>query len=204
MSIDSLDAVMLTAVFILPGFLIIGIIDSINPPKKRSEGIYFLKCLTLSIVNCACWSWAYSAVLNKELKQQFLYYLYIVLITLAGALALAIVISIVEQNCIINRLLSKLKVHSIHPIPTAWDYCFSKQTESFIIVTLTDGTQLFGWFSGDSFASSDADERDLFIEKGYKIDEDGKWFLDEESTGIYIPKDEIKYIELKNGGQPNE
>ena len=204
MSIESLDAVMLTAIFILPGFLMIGVMDSINPPKKRSEGVYFLKCLTLSIINCACWSWAYSFVLRKDFKQQFCYYLYIVLITVAGALVLAIIISIIEQRCIIKGLLSKLNVHFIHPVPTAWDYCFSNQQESFVIVTLTDGTQLFGWFSSNSFASSDADERDLFIEKGYKVGKDGKWFLDKESAGIYIPKDKIKFIELKKGGQPNE
>lgn len=204
MTIGSLDVFILTAIFVLPGFLVVGIMDSINPPKKRSDGTYFLKCLTLSIINLACWSWLYSLIFHLSLAQQFLYYLFATLATLIGAAVLALIIAIVVQRGVISRCLSRFKINAIHPIPTAWDYYFSKQKGSFIVVTLLDGTQLMGWFSTDSFASSDADERDLYVERGYKIGDGGDWLADEDSVGFYIPKGQIKHIEFKKGDQSNE
>lgn len=76
---------------------------------------------------------------------------------------------------------------------------FFNQGESFIIVTLTDDTKLYGWYSSASFTSSDPDERDVFVEIGYKLSEDGKWEEDAQSGGFYVPKGQIKYIEFKKG-----
>lgn len=55
-----------------------------------------------------------------------------------------------------------MRVNKIHPVPTAWDYYFSKQEEAWIIVTLKNGKTIYGKFSEHSFASSDAEERDLY------------------------------------------
>ena len=95
-------------------------------------------------------------------------------------------------------MLWKIKIRTIHTTPTAWDYLFSKQESGFVIVTLIDDQKLYGWYSSQSFTSSDPDERDIFIEKGYRIDGE-KWTLDEQSQGFYIAKDQIKVIEFKKG-----
>lgn len=67
-----------------------------------------------------------------------------------------------------------------------------------------DDTKLYGWYSSKSFASSDPDERDIFIELGYTLSSDGSWKEDSQSEGFYVPKDQIKYIEFKKGAQSNE
>ena len=58
---------------------------------------------------------------------------------------------------------------------------------------------MFGLYSYNSFTSSENEDRDIYVEKGYKIGETGEWIEDEESEGFYIPKNEIKYIEFKRG-----
>ena len=78
---------------------------------------------------------------------------------------------------------------------------FSRQEASFVIVTIVDGTLLYGWYSSNSFSSSDQEERDLFIEKAYSVNKEGIWELDTQSEGFYIPKDQIKYIEFKKGAK---
>lgn len=199
MTFENFDSVFLTAIFILPGFLINGVINAINPPKKDSDGIYFLKCLTFSIVNCACWSWLYSIIIRGDYSKPFLPWLLLVTVTIVGASLLAIGIAIFKQSSVAGKLLQKMHIKTIHSTPTAWDYFFSQQRPVFVIITLLDGTILRGWYSSRSFSSSDPDSRDLFVEVGYKIKEDGKWELDEDSEGFYVTKDQIKYIEFKKG-----
>lgn len=92
---------------------------------------------------------------------------------------------------------------TIDATPIAWDYYFSKQKSSFIIVTLLDDTKLYGWYSADSFASSDTEERDIYVEKGYKYSDNNGWEEDKDSGGFYIPKNQIKYIEFKTGEENN-
>lgn len=181
------------------------VIDSTNPPRSYSDGIYFMKCLSLSIVNCACWSWLYLIIINIEFKQLFLKWVVLLAITIAGAMLVALLLAVIKQRKITDKLLLKMRINTIHSTSTAWDYYFSKQKAAFVIITLMDGTTLRGWFSSDSFSSSDSKERDIYIEKGYRLNEIGAWELDTESNGVYISKGQIKYIEFKaKGTEDNE
>ena len=74
-----------------------------------------------------------------------------------------------------------------------------RSTVDAIIVTLTDDTKIKGWFSTNSFASSDSEERDLYIEDLYYDEGEQGWIEDTDSNGIYISKDQIKFIEFKKG-----
>lgn len=199
MTIESIDIVFYTAVFVLPGFVINSIIDSMNPPKKHNDGIFLLKCIGFSIINCAVWSWLYKLVLQCNCLSTWLHWVCLVSISIIGSTVIGIIISIIRQFQVGDRILSKIKINTINSTPTAWDYLFSKQTSEFIIITLSDDTKLYGWYSSKSFTSSDPDERDIFVEKGYRISEDGLWEIDNQSAGFYIPKEQIKYIELKKG-----
>ena len=198
--IDSFDVVFYTAVFVLPGFVINGIIDLTNPPKKHHDGIYLLKCIGLSLVSCAVWCWLYNIILECDKLSELWHWIFLILVSVIGSVFLGIVIAIIKQYQCIDFILSKLKINTIHTIPTAWDNLFFNQTGGFVIVTLLDDTRLYGWYSSNSFASSEQDERDIFIEIGYQISNDGTWHRDEQSGGFYIPKDQIKYIEFKMGG----
>ena len=193
--IESLDTVFYTAIFLLPGFLIINIIDSTNPPKRQFELTYILKCLLYSLINCACCSPLYSIIAN--IKCEFLYWLLFVTATILVAVVIGVIVSFIKQKNIIIRFLAKFNISSFPSTPTAWDYVFSKQESYFVIVTLNNGERVRGWYSNNSFASSDQDNKDLFIEKAFFYEKNGKWIEDKESSGLYIPGNQIKLIELK-------
>lgn len=199
MTLTSFEAVYCTVIFLLPGFIIKGIIDSAIPPKRKSDGIYFLECLMYSIVCCACCSWVYINIINSYFDELYKKWLLILVVTFLGAGIIGFIVIVIKNTGVIRKFFRYIHISIIHPTPTAWDYYFSQQKESYVIITLQDGTQLLGLYSYDSFASSENEERDIYVEKGYKIGETGEWIEDEESEGFYIPRDEIKYIEFKRG-----
>ena len=197
MLIESFDVVYYTSIFILPGFLIKGIINSLSPPKKTSEGIYFLSCLAYSICNCAIWSWLYNIIYSLHDCSPYWYWVLLVLTTIIGSTIIAVIVGIFKQKALFGKLLNKLHLNFINPIPTAWDYCFSKQESSWLIITTTDDKTILGLYADSSFASSEQEERDIYIERIYdKNDEDDVWIENERSNGIYISKDMIKTIEF--------
>lgn len=119
-----------------------------------------------------------------------------IVVTILGATIIAFLIGYIKQKGIIECVFSKLKVNKIHPIPSAWDYYFAKQEPAWIIVTLKSGRVIYGKYFQNSFASSDAEERDLYIEKTYTVDEELNWIDDERSKGVFISKDDIEIIEF--------
>lgn len=196
---DSIDAVFYTALFILPGYVITSIVNAFNPQGRLNESKFFLKCLLYSLVNLGVWCWAYSIVLNSTvLKSNFQWFL-LAAVTLAGSALLGLIIGIIKQKMPLSKLLNFCGLSTIHPTTLAWDYLFSKQESYYVIVKMDDDKIVRGWFSSNSFASSDPDNHDLYIEQCYG---EG-WSEDPQSRGIYIPGDQIKYIELKEGETDN-
>lgn len=196
MTIDSFEVVFYTCIFLLPGFIIKSIMDTLVPPIRHNDTKYFLSCLLYSIVNCAVWSWVY-LLLNKISEEHPIMYWFLLLtITVIGSTLLAVFIGTIKQKGLIELLFSKMRINKIHPVPTAWDYYFSKQEESWIIVTLKNGKTIYGKFANQSFAASDPEDRDLYIEKTYSINNDMTWQEDEKSKGILVSKNEIETIEF--------
>ena len=64
------------------------------------------------------------------------------------------------------------------------------------MATLTTGQSVAGFFGANSFASSDGDERDIYIEEEYSVDDEGKWVPRPAKIGILIPMKEIRNIEF--------
>lgn len=200
MTINSIEVVLYTSMFILPGFIMNRIIDAMNPPKKVSDSSFFLSCLGYSLVNTAIWSWAYILLhpLSECENRLYVYWLAMLGVTVVGSIICSIVIGLTKQHRLIFRVAKWLKITVIDPTPTAWDYRLFNPKGAFVFITLSDGKEVRGWFGGKSFASSDPQERDLFIEKVYlKADDSEEWIDNPESDGMYISKNNIKLIEFK-------
>ena len=199
MMYDSWDTVFYTALFLLPGYVIISIVNAFNPQARFNESKYFLKCLLYSFVNLGVWGWAYSVVLTITLPKTSLQWLLLACITLMGSALLGFIIGLIKQKMHLSRLLNYFGILTIHPTQSAWDFLFSKQESYYVIVAMEDDRIIRGWFSSNSFASSGPDNHDLYIEQCYG---EG-WSEDIQSKGIYIPGDQIKYIEFKEGEANN-
>jgi hypothetical protein len=115
-----------------------------------------------------------------------------------GPALLGLILGAAGQRGWGNWLADKLRLSTVHVIPTAWDWRFSTIPRNglFLMVTFSSGEQVVGFFGGRSFASSDSGERDLYIEEEYILNEDGSWQARPERVGILIPVKEIKYVEF--------
>lgn len=202
MKLESLDIFLYTSIFLLPGYIINEIINTLNPPKRNNSDKLFLTYLSLSIINCAIWSWLYYIVFKYINKEKIIFWVILVFITVIGSFIVGLSIGIVKQKKWILCIADKLGIRNINPIPSAWDYFFAQQSPAWVIITLIDNTQIAGLYSSNSFASSDIEERDIYIEKAYKlIETDGGviWEENKKSTGVLITKEQIKFIEFYKG-----
>lgn len=129
------------------------------------------------------------------------FWLLFMLITLIGSVVIGFIIAICKQINIVEKICAAFNINSIHPTQTAWDYIFSQQAASYVIITLEDGTEIRGLYSTKSFSSSENENRDIYIEKTYKIGDKNEWVESPDSHGIYIPSGQIKYIEFKEGSE---
>jgi hypothetical protein len=88
------------------------------------------------------------------------------------------------------------------PYPTSWDQRFAQLNSAcYIIVTWQDGSQIAGFFGENSYAASSIDNRDLYLEKVWKLTEDGQWDPLKDSDGVLISVRDAKTVEfLRPGG----
>lgn len=196
MTIENLNVVFYTCIFLVPGYIIKSILSKVLPTQKQNEQRYFFSCLLYSIVTVAIFSGFYQLVSRYKSDTELMYWVLLVAISICGSVCVGFTLAFLHKKDVFNKILPKDELNTFSSIPTAWDYCFSKQEPQYVIVTLTDGSIIYGFYSENSFSSSESDERDLFIEKIYKRNFCGKWILNKECTGVFISKSAIKTIEF--------
>lgn len=199
MTLDSLEIVVLTCVFIIPGFIIQGTIALFIPPKKRSDGILFLTYLLFSVSHCAVWGWLYFFIWELKEVNTVLFIAVAAISSVLTSFIFGVLIGLLKKFDLLRTLLNKLHCNTSHEIETGWDYQFSKQESCYVVVVLNDETKIRGWLGDKSFISSSNEERDLFLEQYY----DENWNIVEGNKGIYIAKDQIKTINFYEGDLSN-
>ncbi len=111
-------------------------------------------------------------------------------------IALGLLLGINSQKDFVRNLLRRCRLKLVHPIPTAWDWKFSRMSPQWVLVTLKDDTRFAGFCSSESFISSDPNERDIYIEKVYDLGDDGTWSPPDDERGLLIAAGEIRTIEF--------
>jgi hypothetical protein len=95
-----------------------------------------------------------------------------------------------------------LKVSMIHAVPSAWDWHFNRiRDDCYVLVTLTNGDYVAGYYGSDSFASSDGGERDLYIQEALDWNEEQGWKERTERTGILLLAREIRHVQFFRLGE---
>ena len=113
-----------------------------------------------------------------------------------GPVGLGLGLGFCSKKDIVRKVLVPLGFNPIHSVPTAWDFKFSDSPPVWVLVTLKDGHTVGGLWGSRSFASSESDERDIYIQEVYKILKTKTWKKVERNDGILICGDEIKHIEF--------
>ena len=113
--------------------------------------------------------------------------------TLIGPALFGVVLGVNVRLDWTRRILGKLHLNVVHAVPTAWDWKFSNPSPQWVLVTCKDGTKVAGFFGCNSFVSTDQNERDMYIERVYDLDEEDRW-KDAGDRGILILGSEISSV----------
>ena len=202
--IDTFDAVFYTLAFIIPGFLLDLFSRFFIPQKDVSDSRSLPYYLLLSCINYAPWISIIYGMHKGDFYNQspVLFGIIWLGFIIISPFLLAFLRAMLYKFDIRKKVSAFFKINTIHPVPTAWDYKFlSTNTGRWICVKLTDDSEVYGIFGGTSFASSDANERDIYIEKVYDVSDEGDWTIASRTDGMLIKGEFIKAISFWNDNE---
>ena len=195
MTFDSAEAIAYTAYFLIPGFIIAEVINSIIPGKRRGDAEKVLAYLGFSILNFGCWFWLFDLINTAFTKHTSYYWFVLIISILATGFVTGCAVGFLKKHNPIRYVMKKFKIQSEHPIPTAWEYKFSNLAEGrYLTVSLDNGDVLRGAYFNKSMVSSDMDNVDIYLEESYLLDENGVWKKVKGTDGVWVSSKSIVWI----------
>jgi hypothetical protein len=193
------DLYFVLAVFV-PGFVYNGVLRQFVPLRETTlKEALVLQLLTATAFNYALCSpliyllFSRPALLGTTGRAAAWF-----VIIFVSPILLAILRAVILQHAALGWLSRLLRLKPISPIPTGWDWVFGRTNPCFVLITLTDGTEIAGYFGQNSMASSDPDRKDIYIETLYTVPDDGgPWVMVEGRLGMHVDGHQIAFIEFK-------
>jgi hypothetical protein len=160
-----IDNLYLVIAFIVPGLIIVYVRSRFISGRTPSHTENILGYLTLSLIYYALTLPIVEGALS--IRDQWVRAFVWIFLALAGPALFGLLLGFSAQKEWGARIAEKLGLATIHVIPAAWDWRFSKIPRGgmFVMATLTSGESVAGFFGPNSFASSDGAERDIYISK---------------------------------------
>lgn len=193
MDIWELDKLELFLVFFIPGFISVKVYDLLVPRERRDFSKSLYEIMGYSALNFAALSWLIILTLSESfyIDHKFWYFLSLFFVMFVAPTLWPFVFLKLSTWTPIAKYI-------IHPFGKPWDFVFSKNKGFWVIVHLTNGEKIGGLLSTNSFVSSYPYEEEIYLEKVWKLDEEGKRFIEpiERSKGIIILEKEISRVEL--------
>lgn len=194
--IYNVNALIILIIFFIPGYLISATREQFIIERSHLNSHEFIfKIIQYSLLNYAILSGAIYYFINTPSTDLIITILQIMTTLFITPLILGILLGIATQKEWCYKLFRKFNLKPTHITPSAWDWKFKHLSPTHMLVTLKDDTRYAGWFSVNSFASSDPNQRDLYIEKVYDITANNSW-LDRGDDSVLICANEIKTIEF--------
>lgn len=193
--IKSAEQVSLILGYVVPGLIILYVRAQFLTGRVGPHKDAWLDYFTLSILYIAITSAMTTFITGKDapLHEQTRYWLPI---QLAGAAVFGTLIGLNAYWGFSRWLLGCFGLYVPHVMESAWDWRFSRFTETLLTITLKDGSRVSGWCGTKSFIGSDPKDRDLYIEQVYDVDEEGSWTLKTPGKGVYVAGGEVRLIEF--------
>lgn len=199
MTLDNFDVVFLTIAFLTPGFVWSTVLTMLVPARTAPVQIRLLEFLTLSSINYGLWSWVLFAMFKSGFSERHPFWSGWMLfgIIFASPIVLGAASGWLRRHEVVTQFLNSFGLRTVHPIPRAWDWHFSQERPYWLQVTLKDGSRIYGFFGMRSFAASDPDRRDLYLEAQFRPLDNGEWAPLEDIGGVLIMADQIAAIEFR-------
>lgn len=195
MIFNNFEAVYFTVLMLVPGFIMNMGYNYILPLREGQASIFIIRFIVFSCVNYAL-AWP---LINKLAQLRyweahpFRWSLILGVILLLLPYVVGVSAGIVTQKDWIRKLLRKITLNPIHPLPTAWEYIMSQESR-YVIITLKNEEVVYGLFSSKSLASSVPTEKDIYLEQIYNLSQTGEWKA--QGKGAWINGSEILHIEF--------
>lgn len=205
-------ALLLIAVFVLPGFVTLlfrertyWVRGDDTPFERLLNALYYSSLVYLILALLALVLGQGTEDISELYSGDRSFGLYIAL-GAAGFLVLPFVVAEVSRTWQRSKTLRpwtlrKAGVDRGHSVPAGWEHMFlhspgAREGRLMLRITLEDGRVVGGFFGDDSLAGYTAHTRDLFIEERWALD-DEKWFKEpvEQSRGLWMAEDQIRSIE---------
>lgn len=172
--IDSLQNVQLLFAYLLPGFLISFIFSRFFTGRTRSLSESVINYLALTTIYYTI-TYPISGLLFGQGFDPSSP-LTVLLFFIIGPIAFGLLLGAINRRDWFHRILRRLGIAMVHPIPSAWDWRFYEYREgTFVLITMDDGSRIGGRLGPKAFASSDPEERDIYLDEIWDFDEDGEW-----------------------------
>ncbi len=189
-----LQQLQLFFIFLVPGMVALYVRAQLLDGRLPSFSSGILIYAAISLIYHALWFTFNPHIYNYSLSNsnifQKLYWLFVIIILPS---IIGLIDAIIIRNQWAYKLFQKFGIQIINPVKSAWDWKFSQTPESWVIVKLKDGTEWGGVLGPQSFISSSPEERDIFIQTVYKIEQVG-WI--ERNSSVLITHDQIQSIEF--------
>jgi Family of unknown function (DUF6338) len=190
-------------VILLPGFVAIKVYDLLAPPEKRDFGASLIEVAAYGVINFAIWAWVLVGLTLDGAKQNpLLYSLLLILICVLSPTVMAwTVYRLRKQDWVCYGFkipFEKWQVKGLGvPISTAWDDFFGRNPECWVLCHLKNGKKIAGLFSEDSFATSYPQKQELYLEKTFAVNDDGKILNEIPGTmGMLVRYEDCHLIEF--------
>src|SRR5712691_3272139 len=161
--------------FVIPGLNVTWVTDRLEGRTSLSPSERLLRAVTWSVVVYAVMSPWLLRLQHEVADRRSIWpwepILVAVVAVLAAPIVLGILLSRLRRAPFARRLVRQ--VTRIDPAPRAWDFAFRRQGPFFVRLKLRSGERMGGEFAEHSFASGYPESRDLFLERAWKLDEDG-------------------------------
>lgn len=103
----------------------------------------------------------------------------------------------IDQSELFYRICKRLRLRLTHHMPAAWDYAFSRMIQgTYVLVKLRDGTLYAGLMGKHSFASTATEERDLYLEEVWSIEDKGPWKRTTPKRSVLLCGRDITWVEI--------
>jgi hypothetical protein len=210
LTIDKFQTLILTLSFVVPGFIIHSIFSMCRPRRTEIKELLYLRFLAFSVLNLIVCIWPIRYVIVNNyvslhpLRSVGIFFV----IAFISPLILGVIIAKLDSTDWMSKLLRRLKLYPMHATPNSWDYKFGKicaRGDAWVLVRMTSGKVVGGYFGPHSFASTDVAERDLYLQSVWEVNsESGEWTRKELTDGIWIKASEILSVEFKHASDPQE
>lgn len=182
----------LFVLFVLPGLISMRMYRLIMPAESVQWGTALLEGLFYSSINYALFSpliwFMHSGSFPSD--HPILYAVFSIVILFVGPVSWPWCIRFAVRKTTWVRALQL-------PYPSAWDYYFDERHPAFVIIHLTNGNIVGGYYGPRSYATSYPNDGDIYLEAVYELDDDGT-FVEPipDTNGLLISKDAYHYVEL--------